>query len=865
MYAQLCKRLSIEAQNFENSDKNKKPDQPSYNSTFLSILLSVCRDKFENRSSDSNALPISDTANSNTSPTQQNGKYLRDDQLDEEERKYIAKQKMLGNVKFIAELFTLEMLDDKILHKCIKELLSTSSQITQKERCENMECLSQIVRTCGKIVDSEKSKTLMDQYFERIDQCSQSAKYPPRIRFMLRDLIELRRNGWVPRKSANTEAPVPMQQLRPDDDTRFTINEHSKRDQRNIDRDSDSWMSKTQFNYQPNSNYNSSLIMNNMNIYNMNQSYNSSPVGGNMGGNGRGNDRNSERNMDRNNDRMGDLMGGGGAPGGYRHNPNRERNNMGNHNHNHNHYNNHNRYNKHNNNSPHPHNNYNNNAVKQLPPRFKQSVISPQTNQQSPDTFDTFRPPINSLLYKATNSNRQTAQLPISQQPRPASASSVETTGSTGTTNYSTNVNSPNSNYQSPSDGVSGVALVPPPQSAHNILNKDQVVIKSASQEKPKQNKKDKGPNKEEILKRVLIFVKEWLAVTSPDNDKNMDDVVAAFFELKIPDKFMRDSMTSILNEIIDKSDIVYDRVIEFLTCLRKEGKLQNNTLLESFKSLINGMNDSPVPRITTLVASLLSRSVIVKLFKLADVANYTENGAHYPLFLLVLQQLYKTLGKQALLDIFNESKVNLMSSLPEADRTKDRMAEILEDRNLSFLYPLLKLQGELQKQIQNDPNPQSLYKWIKDNVESICYNDPGFVTALMNVILKYVTQETTLAEGIDPTVVPEKSLIDKELTLLKKYCPVLNAFLNGNGDLQLVAIFAMQVFCYSYNFPKGMLLRWFSEFYDNNVIEEESYMRWKEDLGDVYPGKGKALFQVNTYLTYLEEAEEEEDDDEDE
>lgn len=159
MYAQLCKRLSIEAQNFENSDKNKKLDQATYNSTFLSILLSVCRDKFENRASDFNAFSTSnsDTANSNTSPiNQQNGKNSRDDQLDEEERKYISKQKMLGNVKFIAELFTLEMLDDKILHKCIKELLSTSSNITQKERCENMECLSQIVRTCGKLVDAEK-------------------------------------------------------------------------------------------------------------------------------------------------------------------------------------------------------------------------------------------------------------------------------------------------------------------------------------------------------------------------------------------------------------------------------------------------------------------------------------------------------------------------------------------------------------------------------------------------------------------------------------------------------------------------------------------------------------------------------------
>lgn len=138
---------------------------------------------------------------------------------------------------------------------------------------------------------------------------------------MLRDLIELRRNGWVPRKSATTEAPVPMQQLRPDDnDTPFV---NTKRDQRNIDRDSDSWMSKTQFNYQPNVNsYNSPLIMNN--LYSMNQSYNS-PVGGgynnrdyrdggnqmgNVGGRG-GIDRNNDRNMDRNADRMDrDLMGG---------------------------------------------------------------------------------------------------------------------------------------------------------------------------------------------------------------------------------------------------------------------------------------------------------------------------------------------------------------------------------------------------------------------------------------------------------------------------------------------------------------------------------------------------------------------------
>lgn len=60
----------------------------------------------------------------------------------------------------------------------------------------------------------------------------------------------------------------------------------------------------------------------------------------------------------------------------------------------------------------------------------------------------------------------------------------------------------------------------------------------------------------------------------------------------------------------------------------------------------------------------------------------------------------------------------------------------------------------------------------------------------------------------------------------------------------------------------KGMLLRWFTALYELNVIEEESFLRWKEDISDVYPGKGKALFQVNTWLLWLKEAEDEEDED---
>jgi len=58
-----------------------------------------------------------------------------------------------------------------------------------------------------------------------------------------------------------------------------------------------------------------------------------------------------------------------------------------------------------------------------------------------------------------------------------------------------------------------------------------------------------------------------------------------------------------------------------------------------------------------------------------------------------------------------------------------------------------------------------------------------------------------------------------------------------------------------------GMLCRWFKYLYANDVVEEDAFLNWKEEVTDKYPGKGTALFQVNTWLTLLQEAESEEDD----
>jgi len=90
----------------------------------------------------------------------------------------------------------------------------------------------------------------------------------------------------------------------------------------------------------------------------------------------------------------------------------------------------------------------------------------------------------------------------------------------------------------------------------------------------------------------------------------------------------------------------------------------------------------------------------------------------------------------------------------------------------------------------------------------------------------------------------------------------VLQPFLT-TSDLQLTAVYSLQVFGFSRGFPKGLLLLWFVSLYEADIVDEQVFLKWKEDVNDTYPGKGKALFQVNNWLTWLEEAESEDDDEE--
>uniref|UniRef100_A0A670HTW5 Eukaryotic translation initiation factor 4 gamma 2 n=1 Tax=Podarcis muralis TaxID=64176 RepID=A0A670HTW5_PODMU len=320
-------------------------------------------------------------------------------------------------------------------------------------------------------------------------------------------------------------------------------------------------------------------------------------------------------------------------------------------------------------------------------------------------------------------------------------------------------------------------------------------------QEKPAKTTKKPPPSKEELLKMTETVVTEYL------NNGNANDAVNGVREMRAPKHFIPEMLSKVILQSLDRSDEDKEKASALINLLKQEG--------------------------------------------IATSDNF-------------MQQLAKLQDREWLTELFQQSKVNMQKMLPEIDQNKDRMLEILEGKGLSFLFPLLKLEKELLKQIKLDPSPQTIYKWIKDNISPKLHVDKGFVNILMTSFLQYISSEVNPPnDEPDSSSAPSKEQLEQEKQLLLSFKPVMQKFLHDHVDLQVSALYALQVHCYNNNFPKGMLLRFFVHFYDMEIIEEEAFLAWKEDITQEFPGKGKALFQVNQWLTWLETAEEEESEEE--
>jgi hypothetical protein len=85
------------------------------------------------------------------------------------------------------------------MNDCIDRLLGKEPMQSFDE--ENLECLSVLLTTIGKELDKKYNETKMKGYFDRLDKISKKKEaVSARIRFMIMDVADLRKNVWVPRR-----------------------------------------------------------------------------------------------------------------------------------------------------------------------------------------------------------------------------------------------------------------------------------------------------------------------------------------------------------------------------------------------------------------------------------------------------------------------------------------------------------------------------------------------------------------------------------------------------------------------------------------------------------------------------------------
>ncbi|XP_065583286.1 eukaryotic translation initiation factor 4 gamma 3-like isoform X1 [Artemia franciscana] len=200
LYAELCK-LMFEKEVLSASGTGKV--------SFRKLLLDRCQATFEKEKKDEEEI-VSKQKVLQEADTEEKKKEL---QMELNERIAKTKRIMLGNIRFIGELFKLRMLTIKIMNFCILKLLKSRDE-------EQLEFLCKLISTIGKTYEEEydakyqravaeskssgkqpqMQRTKLDVYLEEMKKLNQSEDLSSRIRFMLMDVLDLKQNRWVPRR-----------------------------------------------------------------------------------------------------------------------------------------------------------------------------------------------------------------------------------------------------------------------------------------------------------------------------------------------------------------------------------------------------------------------------------------------------------------------------------------------------------------------------------------------------------------------------------------------------------------------------------------------------------------------------------------
>jgi translation initiation factor 4G len=190
MYARLCRkmmeRISPKVQDGGITNAEGKPIPGGQ--LFRKYLLNRCQEDFERgwmAKETTTAAAASKAVQDDAVKAANAGKDGDTEEvvlcLDEYYAAQKARRQGLGLIKFIGELFKLQMLTERTMHECVKKLLGNVENPEEEE----IESLCTLLTTVGAILDTQKARAHMDIYFSRMKEFTKSQNVRPRMQFVL--------------------------------------------------------------------------------------------------------------------------------------------------------------------------------------------------------------------------------------------------------------------------------------------------------------------------------------------------------------------------------------------------------------------------------------------------------------------------------------------------------------------------------------------------------------------------------------------------------------------------------------------------------------------------------------------------------
>jgi translation initiation factor 4G len=191
MYAAFSQRLFQSLVGNENAI-GQSNESANVANKFRGCLIAKCQEEFESEEKTLNNLSLLEAKSA------------------EEKEDFLMKSRRRRNglVIFIGELYNMKFLNENAMKKCIFICINSSSAGSIPHEDE-IELLCKLLTTIGDKLAPVVEKKYLSELFELIENYSHKKDaYSARIRFMLKDLIDLRNNNWMRRRDLSLKVNI---------------------------------------------------------------------------------------------------------------------------------------------------------------------------------------------------------------------------------------------------------------------------------------------------------------------------------------------------------------------------------------------------------------------------------------------------------------------------------------------------------------------------------------------------------------------------------------------------------------------------------------------------------------------------------